>query len=93
MYWEDETGRDIKIAEIPDEAKAPAEEARRQMLERIAELDDELTVKYLEGDTISVNEMKQALRKAVLDNRATPIFCGSAMRNKGVQALLDAVID
>ena len=63
------------------------------MVEKIAELDDALTVKYLEGREISVQEMKDALRKAVLTNCATPAFCGSAMRNKGIQVLLDAVID
>jgi elongation factor G len=63
------------------------------MVERIAELDDELTVKYLEGEEISVEELKQALRKAVIANKATPILCGSSLRNKGVQPVLDAVID
>jgi elongation factor G len=93
MYWEDEMGRDIRVAEIPDDLKAQAEEARHHMVEKIAELDDALTVKYLEGAEISVPELKDALRKAVLTNRATPAFCGSAMRNKGIQVLLDAVID
>jgi elongation factor G len=93
MYWEDEMGREIRVAEIPDDLKAQAEEARHHMVEKIAELDDALTVKYLEGAEISVPELKDALRKAVLTNRATPAFCGSAMRNKGIQVLLDAVID
>ena len=93
MYWEDEMGREIKVTDIPDELKAQAEEARHHMVEKIAELDDALTVKYLEGGEISLQELKAALRKAVLTNRATPAFCGSAMRNKGVQVLLDAVID
>jgi elongation factor G len=93
MYWEDEMGRDIKVTDIPDELKAQSEEARHHMVEKIAELDDALTVKYLEGSEISVQELKDALRKAVLTNRATPAFCGSAMRNKGIQVLLDAVID
>ncbi len=93
MYWEDEMGREIRVADVPEELKAQAEEARHHMVEKIAELDDALTVKYLEGRVISVPEMKDALRKAVLTNRATPAFCGSAMRNKGIQVLLDAVID
>lgn len=93
MYWEDEMGRDIKVTDIPDDLKVQAEEARHHMVEKIAELDDALTVKYLEGSEISVQELKDALRKAVLTNRATPAFCGSAMRNKGIQVLLDAVID
>jgi elongation factor G len=93
MYWEDEMGREIKVTEIPADMKAQAEEARHHMVEKIAELDDALTVKYLEGGEISIQELKDALRKAVLTNRATPAFCGSAMRNKGIQVLLDAVID
>ncbi len=63
------------------------------MVERIAELDDGLTVKYLEGDEISVEELKKALRHAVLSSKANPVFCGSSLRNKGVQLVLDAVID
>ena len=93
MYWEDEMGREVTVADIPENMKAQAEEARHHMVEKIAELDDALTVKYLEGGEISVQELKDALRKAVLTNRATPAFCGSAMRNKGIQVLLDAVID
>ncbi len=93
IYWEDEMGRTMREAEIPDDLKMQAEEARQQMVEKIAELDDVLTVKYLEGGRISVDEMKVALRKGVLANKATPVFCGSAMRNKGIQVLLDAVID
>jgi elongation factor G len=93
LLWEDEMGREITEIEIPTDLKTQAEEARHNMVERIAELDDELTVKFLEGREISVDELKTALRKAVLANKVTPVFCGSAMRNKGVQVLLDAVID
>ncbi len=93
FVWEDEMGREIKEIEIPAELRTQAEEARMQLVERIAELDDDLTVKYLEGETITVEELKRALRKAVIANRATPVFCGSALRNKGIQLLLDAVID
>jgi elongation factor G len=93
MYWEDEMGREITVTDIPDDLKSQAEEARHHMVEKIAELDDELTVRYLEGGEIGIEEMKLALRKAVLANRTTPVFCGSAMRNKGIQVLLDAVID
>ncbi len=93
MYWEDEMGREIKITEIPAELKEQAETARHFMVEKIAEQDEELTVRYLEGGEISVDELKKALRQAVLDITATPVFCGSAMRNKGIQVLLDSVID
>jgi len=93
ILWEDDLGKDPKITEIPEELEAPAQEARAYMVERIAELDDELTHKYLEGQKISVDELKAALRKAVISNRAAPVFCGSSLKNKGVQVLLDAVID
>lgn len=93
IYWDDELGREPRYAEIPPELRDEAIERRNVMVERIAELDDELTVKYLEGEEISVEELKQALRKAVIANKATPILCGSSLRNKGVQPVLDAVID
>ncbi len=93
IYWDDEFGRDPREDEIPPDLKTEAEEHRHAMVERIAELDDALTVKYLEGAKISNDELKAVLRKAVIDNRATPIFCGSSLRNKGVQPVLDAVID
>ncbi|HBG73936.1 MAG: translation elongation factor G [Chloroflexi bacterium GWB2_49_20] len=93
IYWEDEMGREPREAEIPTDLKTRAEEAHHTMVERIAELDDELTVKYLEGEQIDVAELKSALRVAVLNNKATPIYCGSSLRNKGVQSVLDAVID
>jgi len=93
MYWEDEMGREIKVTDVPAEMKAQAEEARHLMVEKIAELDDDLTVKYLEGAEITVPELKAALRKGVLASKVTPVYCGSAMRNKGIQVLLDAVID
>jgi elongation factor G len=93
VYFEDELGKEPRITEIPEDLKEQAEEARQQMIEKIAELDDDLTVKYLEGDKISNDELKAALRKAVIDSKATPCFCGSSLKNKGVQLVLDAVID
>ena len=93
IYWEDEMGRDPRETDIPVDLKAQAEEAHHTMVERIAELNDALTVKYLEGDEITVEELKSTLRHAVINNKATPIFCGSSLRNKGVQPVLDAVID
>jgi elongation factor G len=91
--WEDDLGKDPKQVEIPDELKEQAQEARANLVERIAELDDELTVKYLEGEEISLDELKAALRRSVIAGKSTPVFCGSSLRNKGVQILLDAVID
>jgi elongation factor G len=93
IVWEDDLGKEPKVTEIPADLKATAEEARAKMVEKIAELDDELTMKFLEAQEISVEELKAALRKGVIANKATPIFCGSSLKNKGVQAMLDAVVD
>jgi len=93
VIWEDDLGKDPHIVPIPEELKDQAEEARHSLVEKIAELDDELTVQYLEGGEISLDELKSALRRAVISNRAYPVFCGSSLRNKGVQILLDAIID
>jgi elongation factor G len=93
VIWEDDLGKDPKLVPIPAEMQKAAEEARHLLVEKIAELDDSLTVRYLEGGDIDVDELKAALRQAVLANRAYPVFCGSSLRNKGVQILLDAVID
>ncbi|WP_299026513.1 elongation factor G [uncultured Thermanaerothrix sp.] len=93
IYWEDELGREPVYAPIPEDMRAQAEEWRAAIVERIAEFEDELIIKYLDGEEISVEELKRALRKAVIANKATPIFCGSALRNRGIQPLLDAVID
>src|SRR4026208_1353753 len=92
ILWEDDLGKEPKVVEIPEDLKIPAKEARAFMVERIAELDDALTVRYLEGKELSIPEMKAALRKAVITNRAAPVFCGSSLKNKGVQILLDAVV-
>ena len=89
----DDLGKDPTVTEIPEDLKTQATEAHAYMVERIAELDDELTVKYLEAQEISIDELKIALRKAVLESKAAPVFCGSSLKNKGVQVLLDAVVD
>jgi len=93
IFWEDEMGREPRETEIPAEMLAAAKANREKLVESIAELDDDLTVKYLEGEDISVAELKATLRQAVLANKVTPIFCGSSLKNKGVQPLLDAMID
>jgi len=93
IIWDNPDGREFSIGEIPGEYKEAAEFAREQMIEKTAELDDSLIEKYLEGETITIEEIKSSLRKAVLENRATLVFCGSSLRNKGVQPILDAVID
>ncbi|MDO8753888.1 MAG: elongation factor G [Anaerolineales bacterium] len=93
VIWEDDLGKDPQIVEIPDDLKEKAKEARAHMVEKIAELDDDLTHKFLEAQEITIEELKLALRKGVLANKTAPVFCGSSLKNKGVQVLLDSVID
>jgi elongation factor G len=93
IFWDEDLGRDPDIGEIPANLAEEAANLNAILIERIAELDDDLTVKFLQGETISVDELKNALRRAVIDNKATPVFCGTSLKNKGVQPLLDAVID
>ena len=93
IIWEDDLGKEPKIIDIPEDLKSQVEEARAFMVERIAELDDDLTLKYLEAQEITIEELKAALRKGVIANQAAPVFAGSSLKNKGVQVLLDAVID
>ena len=93
IIWEDDLGREPKIVEIPEDLKSQAVEAHAHMVEKIAELDDDLTLKYLEAQEIMADELKAALRKGTIANKATPVFCGSSLKNKGVQVLLDAVVD
>ncbi len=92
--WQgDELGAKFDIVDIPEDMKAQAEEWREKMVEKIVETDEELMEKYLEGEEISEEELKKALRKATIDRTLVPLLCGSAFKNKGVQPLLDAVID
>jgi elongation factor G len=93
IYWEDDLGREPRTADIPAELLSQAQTMRHDMLEKIAETDDDLTMKFLEAEEISVEELRAALRRAVIANKVTPVFCGSALKNKGVQPVLDAVID
>jgi len=93
VYYYDSSGATPEVVEIPHEFKEEASTLREVLVERIAELDEDLTDKFLEGEEISLDELKKALRKAVIANQATPVFCGSSLRNKGVQLVLDAVID
>ncbi len=78
--WEDDLGKDPKPMEIPADLKQQAEEARAKAVEKIAELDDDLTVKFLEMQEIGIDELKSALRKGVIANKATPVFCGSSLK-------------
>ncbi|GFR38854.1 elongation factor G [Insulibacter thermoxylanivorax] len=91
--YKDDLGREFEKMDIPEDYKAQAEEMRAELIEKIAELDEDLTMKYLEGEEITVPELKAALRKGVINVEITPVLCGSSYRNKGVQLVLDAVID
>ncbi|MFL7893731.1 MAG: elongation factor G [Anaerolineales bacterium] len=93
IYWDEGLGEAPRIADAPPDLVPQISEMRDRMIEQIVEVDDELTLKYLEGEHISNEELKSALRKAVIANMVTPVFCGSSLRNKGVQPLLDAIID
>lgn len=93
IVWEDDLGKEPHIIDIPADLQKQAEEMRAKMVEKIAELDDELTMKFLEAQEISIDELKAALRKGVLATKCAPVFCGSSLKNKGVQVMLDAVID
>jgi len=93
IVWSDDLGTEMECTDIPAELAAEAHEARAKLIEAIAETSEELTVKYLEGQEISVPELRAALRQAVIANKCTPVFCGSSLKNKGVQPMLDAVID
>ena len=91
--YNDDKGEDISIVEIPDDMKDEAELYRTELIEKICELDDDLMMQYLEGEEPSVEEMKKVLRKATCECTAVPVCCGSAYRNKGVQKLLDAILE
>ena len=93
VFYNESTGVTPEVVEIPEELKKKAADLREILVERIAELDEDLTVKFLEGEEITLEELKLALRKAVIANLVTPVFCGSSLKNKGVQLVLDAVID
>ena len=94
LVFKDETlGAKYDIEEIPAELRADAEHVREKMVESIAESHDELLEKYLGGETLEISELKSALREATIHQKITPVICGTAFKNKGVQPLLDAVVD
>jgi elongation factor G len=94
IVWNDETmGAQYDVEEIPENLKKKAEAFRMQMVESIAETDDEVLTSFLEGQDIPADKLKAALRKAVIGLKLFPVLCGSAFKNKGVQTLLDAVVD
>jgi len=91
--YTNDLGTEIETREIPEEYRAKAEEFRESMLESISDFDEELMMMYLEGEEIEPAQIKAAIRKATIGNKIFPVLCGSAYKNKGVQLLLDAVID
>ncbi|RYZ34379.1 MAG: elongation factor G [Myxococcaceae bacterium] len=93
VFQEQEQGSKIDIVEIPEEFQAAAEAARAELLEAAAEQDDALTEKFLEGQELTEEEVRRAIRKGCVGLKLFPVFCGSAFRHKGVQPLLDAVVD
>jgi elongation factor G len=90
--YEDELGQNISDVEIPEDMRALAKEKRAEFLEALSETDEHIMNKYLAGEELTVDEIKAALRKAVIGNQLIPIMCGSALKNKGVQMLLDAIV-
>ncbi|SFF36963.1 elongation factor G [Paenibacillus algorifonticola] len=91
--YKDDLGKDPEKIEIPSEYADQVEELRTELIEKVAELDEELTMKYLEGEEITIPEIKAALRKGVCEVKIFPVIVGSSYRNKGVQMMLDAVVD
>ncbi|MDQ0149807.1 elongation factor G [Eubacterium multiforme] len=93
LIHKDDLGKDIERGEIPAELKDKAEEYRNIMIEAIAETDEELMMKYLDGEELTKEELKAALRKATINNEIVPVICGSSYKNKGVQEMIDLVVD
>ncbi|MBO6182557.1 MAG: elongation factor G [Acidaminococcaceae bacterium] len=93
IVYGDDMGKDEKFVEIPAEMKEQAEEYRGILVETVAEGDDDLMMKYLEGEEITNEELKAAIRKETIECKLNPVFCGSSYKNKGIQPLLDAVVD
>ena len=92
VYYDD-LGKDMRVEEIPEDMRAEAEEYRTQLLEAVADFDDEIMEMYLEGEEIPTEMIKAAIRKATIANEMVPVTCGTSYRNKGVQKLLDAIVD
>ena len=91
--YNDSKGEDISVVDIPEEYADEAEIAHTDLVEKICEFDDDLMMQYLDGEEPSVEDMKAALRKATIENKGVPVLCGSAHQNKGIQKLLDAIVE
>ena len=92
-YYRDDLGVDIEVTDVPEDMREKAEHYREMLVEQAAEVDDEMMEKYLEGEELSIEELKAAIRKGTIDNTFVPVVCGTSYRNKGVQKLLDAIVD
>ncbi len=92
VYYDD-LGKDIRVEEIPDDMKELADKYHTEMVEHVAEQDDELFEKYLNGEELTIDEIKACIRKSTIANHMVPVTCGTSYKNKGVQKLLDAIID
>lgn len=93
ILWEDHTGEKFVEVEVPEDLLEEAEALRENMLEKVVETDEELLEKYLDGRTLSEREIKEAIRRATIEQRLQPVLCGAALRNKGIQPLIDAIVD
>ncbi len=92
VYYDD-LGNDVREEPIPEDMRELAEKYRNELIESVAELDDDMMEKYFSGEEISASEIKRVIRRATLENRMVPVTCGTSYRNKGVQKLLDAIVD
>ena len=92
IYYDD-MGNDVRVEDIPEDMKEQAQEYHDKLIEAVAETDEELMMKYLEGEELTKEEIKSALRKATISNEIVPVVCGSSYKNRGVQKLLDAIVD
>ncbi|MCL2155585.1 MAG: elongation factor G [Leptospirales bacterium] len=93
LIWNDRSGKEFMISDIPDELKSKADSARENMIEKLADCDESIMEKFLEGTHPTEEEIKKAIRNATINAKLYPVFCGSALKNKGVQPLLDAIVE
>ncbi|MFO7270025.1 elongation factor G [Sphaerobacter thermophilus] len=91
--YRDDLGQQIDVVDVPADMQEEVERARQELIEQIAETNEELTLRYLEGEELSVEELRAALRAATISGELVPVLCGSALKNKGVQRMLDAIVD
>uniref|UniRef100_A0A7C5PLA9 Elongation factor G n=1 Tax=Thermodesulfobium narugense TaxID=184064 RepID=A0A7C5PLA9_9BACT len=93
MWIGDKSGKDYEISDVPDEYKKIVEDCREKLIEHVAENDEILLDKYINGEEISIEEIKSGIRKSTIENKLIPVLCGTAFKNKGIQQLMDAIVD